>query len=85
MHCKVQSFSLNYLVLMCIFQVHGKATEGGLLGEIGVLCNKPQPFTFRTTKLSQVLRISRPKLMDIIQENAEDGEIIRINLQQVNV
>ncbi|KAM3351457.1 hypothetical protein ACQJBY_023439 [Aegilops geniculata] len=66
-------------------QVYGKATEGGLLGEIGVLCNKPQPFTFRTAKLSQVLRISRPKLMDIIQENAEDGEIIRINLEQVNV
>ncbi|KAM0829483.1 hypothetical protein ACQ4PT_066829 [Festuca glaucescens] len=66
-------------------QVYGKATEGGLLGEIGVLCNKPQTFTFRTIKLSQVLRISRPKLMDIIQENAEDGEIIRINLQQVNV
>uniref|UniRef100_A0ACD5VT13 Uncharacterized protein n=1 Tax=Avena sativa TaxID=4498 RepID=A0ACD5VT13_AVESA len=66
-------------------QVYGKATEGGLLGETGVLCNKPQPFTFRTTKLSQVLRISRPKLMDIIQENAEDGEIIRINLQQVNI
>ncbi|KAM0922045.1 hypothetical protein ACQ4PT_006451 [Festuca glaucescens] len=65
-------------------QVYGKATEGGLLGEIGVLCNKPQTFTFRTTKLSQVLRISRPKLVDIIQENAEDGEIIRINLQQVN-
>jgi CRP-like cAMP-binding protein len=69
---------------MCAFQVCGKTTEGGLLGEIGVLCNKPQTFTFRTTKLSQVLRISRPKLMDIIQENAEDGEIIRINLQQVN-
>uniref|UniRef100_A0ACD5VKS5 Uncharacterized protein n=1 Tax=Avena sativa TaxID=4498 RepID=A0ACD5VKS5_AVESA len=66
-------------------QVYGKATEGGLLGETGVLCNKPQPFTFRTTKLSQVLRISRPKLMDIIQENAHDGEIIRINLQQVNI
>ncbi|XP_047056823.1 potassium channel KAT3-like [Lolium rigidum] len=65
-------------------RVCGKTTEGGLLGEIGVLCNKPQTFTFRTTKLSQVLRISRPKLMDIIQENAEDGEIIRLNLQQVN-
>jgi CRP-like cAMP-binding protein len=70
---------------MCVFQVYGKATGGGLLGEIGVLCNKPQAFTFRTTKLSQVLRISRLKLMDILQENAEDGEIIRINLLQVNI
>lgn len=66
-------------------QVYGKAAEGELLGEIGVLCNKRQPFTFRTTKLSQILRISRSKLMDIIQENTEDGEIIRSNLQQVNI
>jgi len=46
--------------------------------------NQPQPFTFRTTKLSQVLRISRSKLMDIMQENREDGEIIRSNFQQVS-
>ncbi|KAL5227465.1 hypothetical protein ABZP36_015730 [Zizania latifolia] len=38
-------------------QVYGRAVEGELLGEFGVLCNKPQPFTFRTAKLSQILRI----------------------------
>ncbi|CAD6229775.1 unnamed protein product [Miscanthus lutarioriparius] len=63
-------------------QVYGKAAEGELLGEIGVMSNKPQPFTFRTTKLSQILRIGRSKLMDIVQENAEDGQIIRNNFQQ---
>lgn len=68
-----------------MFQVYRRAAEGELLGEIGVLCNKPQSFTFRTTKLSQILRISRKKLLGIIQENREDGDIIRSNLQQVNV
>ncbi|TVT97088.1 hypothetical protein EJB05_57687 [Eragrostis curvula] len=63
-------------------QVYGKAAEGELLGEIGVMYNRPQPFTFRTSKLSQILRISRPKLMEIIQENGEDGQIIRSNIQQ---
>ncbi|KAK3165484.1 hypothetical protein QOZ80_1AG0033730 [Eleusine coracana subsp. coracana] len=63
-------------------QVYGKAREGELLGEIGVMCNSPQPFTFRTSKLSQILWISRPKLMEIIQENGEDGQIIRSNIQQ---
>ncbi|CAO1946030.1 unnamed protein product [Urochloa humidicola] len=58
------------------------AAEGELLGEIGVMSNKPQPFTFRTTKLSQILRISRSKLMDIMQENREDGQTIRSNFQQ---
>lgn len=67
-----------------MFQVYGKAAEGELLGEIGIMSNKSQPFTFRTTKLSQILRIGRSKLMDIMQENGEDGQIIRSNFQQVN-
>lgn len=67
-----------------MFQIYRKADEGELLGEIGVMCNSPQPFTFRTSKLSQILRISRPKLMEILQENGEDGQIIRSNIQQVN-
>ncbi|KAK8453685.1 hypothetical protein SEVIR_5G326800v4 [Setaria viridis] len=64
-------------------QIYGKVAEGELLGEIGVMSNKPQPFTFRATKLSQILRISRSKLMDIMQENREDGQTISSNFQQV--
>ncbi|CAL4947379.1 unnamed protein product [Urochloa decumbens] len=63
-------------------QIYGKAAEGEVLGEIGVMSNKPQPFTFRTTKLSQILRVSRSKLMDIMQENRDDGQTIRSNFQQ---
>ncbi|CAN6446388.1 unnamed protein product [Victoria cruziana] len=60
-------------------QVHGEATDGEMFGEIGVLCYKPQPFTVRTSKLSQILRLRRSSLMNIIQTNNEDGNIIMGN------
>ncbi|CAL5411589.1 unnamed protein product [Camellia sinensis] len=60
--------------------VLGKAIAGDMFGEIGVLCYRPQPFTVRTTEISQILRMSRITLMNIIQENKEDGDIIMNNL-----
>ncbi|ONK81092.1 uncharacterized protein A4U43_C01F25190 [Asparagus officinalis] len=65
-----------------IEQVHGRASSGEVFGEVGVLCYKPQPFTVRTTELSQILRLSRTTLMNIIQENKEDGNIVMNNLFQ---
>ncbi|KAF8408914.1 hypothetical protein HHK36_004984 [Tetracentron sinense] len=61
-------------------QVHGKAVIGEMFGEIGVLCYRPQPFTVRTTELSQILRLNRTSLLNIIQTNMEDGSIIMNNL-----
>ncbi|XP_058198580.1 potassium channel KAT3-like [Rhododendron vialii] len=61
-------------------QVFGKATAGEIFGEIGVLCNRPQPFTFRTTEISQMLRLNRSKLMKLIQENTKDCDTIMNNL-----
>ncbi|KAA8514934.1 hypothetical protein F0562_018280 [Nyssa sinensis] len=63
-------------------QVLGKAVAGDTLGEIGVLCHRPQPFTVRTTEICQILRLSRTTLMNIIQVNTEDGSIIMNNLFQ---
>ncbi|CAL5345323.1 unnamed protein product [Camellia sinensis] len=60
--------------------VLGKAIAGDMFREIGVLCYRPQPFTVRTTEISQILRMSRITLMNIIQENKEDGDIIMNNL-----
>ncbi|TVU22842.1 hypothetical protein EJB05_32562, partial [Eragrostis curvula] len=37
-------------------QVHRMLSSGDIFGEIGTLCNVPQPFTFCTTKVSQLLR-----------------------------
>ncbi|XP_020523489.1 potassium channel KAT2 isoform X2 [Amborella trichopoda] len=63
-------------------QVHGRAFSGEMFGEIGVLCCRPQPFTVRTTELSQILRLNRTPLMNIIQANEEEGKIIMNNLFQ---
>lgn len=46
---------------------------------------RPQPFTVRTTELSQLLRLKRASLMNIIQTNIEDGRIIMNNLFQVYI
>ena len=54
-----------------------------MFGEVGVLCHMPQPFTVRTTELSQILRLSGATLMNIIRENTQDGAIIMNNLFQV--
>ncbi|KAM0938615.1 putative cyclic nucleotide-binding domain, potassium channel, voltage-dependent, EAG/ELK/ERG [Dioscorea sansibarensis] len=62
--------------------VYGRAASGEVFGEIGVLCRKPQPFTFRTTELSQILRLNRDVLMNIIRENKEDGTILMNNFLQ---
>ncbi|KAG8634670.1 potassium channel KAT1 isoform X2 [Manihot esculenta] len=63
-----------------IYQVIGKATAGDIFGEIGVLYCRPQPFTARTSEISQILRLSRTSLINTIQANMEDGHIIMNNL-----
>ncbi|KAJ4878116.1 Potassium channel KAT1 [Raphanus sativus] len=61
-------------------QIQGKAVVGDMFGEIGVLCCRPQPFTVKTTELSQILRISRRSLMSAMHAHAEDGRVIMNNL-----
>ncbi len=57
---------------------------GDIVGEIGVLCYIPQPFTVCTRKLSQVLRLDRSVFMCIVQSFPEDGQRIVDNLLQVS-
>ncbi|KAL5989966.1 hypothetical protein ACLOJK_010861 [Asimina triloba] len=64
-------------------QIQGRAFPGEVFGEIGVLCNKPQPFTAQTRELSQILRLSRASLTNIINANLEDGSIIMNNLAKL--
>ncbi|XP_056158482.1 potassium channel KAT1-like isoform X2 [Syzygium oleosum] len=61
-------------------QVLGKAVTGDVLGEIGVLCYRPQPFSVRTTEVSQILRLTSTSLVNIMQVNKEDGHVIMNNL-----
>ncbi|XP_030549976.2 potassium channel AKT1-like [Rhodamnia argentea] len=63
-------------------QVVGEAKTGDLCGEIGVLCYRPQLFTVRTKRLSQLLRLNRTTFLNIVQANVGDGTIIVNNLLQ---
>ena len=60
------------------------AHAGDVIGEIGVLCYMPQPFTVRSRKLSQLLRLDRIVFMNIVQSFKEDGQRIVDNLLQVS-
>ncbi|XP_051114033.1 potassium channel AKT1-like [Andrographis paniculata] len=61
-------------------QVVGEAKAGELCGEIGVLCVRPQLYTVRTKRLSQLLRLDRNTFLSIIQSHVGDGTIIINNL-----
>ncbi|XP_041005098.1 potassium channel AKT1-like [Juglans microcarpa x Juglans regia] len=63
-------------------QVVGEAKTGDVCGEIGVLCYRPQLFTVRTKRLSQLLRVNRTTFLNIVQSNVGDGNIIMNNLLQ---
>jgi len=59
------------------------AHSADVIGEIGVLCYMPQPFTVRSRKLSQLLRLDRIVFMNIVKSFKEDGQRIVDNLLQV--
>lgn len=61
-------------------QILKKATAGDTFGEIGVLYCTPQPFTVRTTELSQILRLSRISLMNSLHAYPEAAQIIMKNI-----
>ncbi|KAG6555465.1 hypothetical protein Mapa_002696 [Marchantia paleacea] len=63
-------------------EVLAKLEDGDLVGEIGVLCYIPQPFTVRTLKLTQLLRLDRVKFISIVQSNIEDGQKVIDNMLQ---
>lgn len=54
-----------------------------MFGEIGVILNIPQPFTVRTKRLSQVIRISHNHFKQLVHPNSDDGKIIASNFIQV--
>lgn len=54
-----------------------------MMGEIGVIFNIPQPFTVRTKRLSQVVRISHHHFKQMVQPQSLDGKKILSNFIQV--
>ncbi|OIV96502.1 hypothetical protein TanjilG_07894 [Lupinus angustifolius] len=57
----------------------GEAHSSDVLGEIGVLCYRPQLFTVRTKRLTQLLRLNRTTFLNLAQSNVGDGTIIMNN------
>lgn len=56
-----------------------------MFGELGVIFNIPQPFTVRSKRLSQVIRISHHHFKQLLQPFSEDGKIILTNFLQVEI
>ncbi|KAK8319111.1 hypothetical protein V6Z11_A13G217400 [Gossypium hirsutum] len=63
-------------------QFLSKLGAADMAGEIGVIFNIPQPFTVRTKRLSQVVRISHHHFKQMIQPQGEDGKIIIANFMK---
>ncbi|XP_042039462.1 potassium channel AKT1-like [Salvia splendens] len=61
-------------------RVVGVMKTGDVCGEVGLLCYRPQVFTVRTKRLSQLLRLNRTALMNVLQNNVGDATIIMNNL-----
>ncbi|GFZ08426.1 potassium channel protein [Actinidia rufa] len=64
------------------FQFLSKLGSADMAGEIGVIFNIPQPFTVRTKRLSQVIRISHQHFKQMVQQHNADGKIIISNFIQ---
>ncbi|KAH9288120.1 hypothetical protein KI387_032237 [Taxus chinensis] len=62
--------------------VESIGSEGDVFGEVAVLCDKPQTFTMRTRKLSQLLRLSGDVLLDKMQMRRREAMIILNNFFQ---
>ncbi|KAJ9168346.1 hypothetical protein P3X46_019886 [Hevea brasiliensis] len=63
-------------------QFLSKLGAADMAGEIGVIFNIPQPFTVRTKRLSQVIRISHHHFKHMVQPQSEDGKTIVSNFLQ---
>ncbi|MCL7021737.1 hypothetical protein MKW94_016244, partial [Papaver nudicaule] len=63
-------------------QVISNLGPSDMEGEIGVLFNIPQPFTVRSKRLSQVIRISHQHFKQIVQQHAVDGARVISNFTE---
>ncbi|KAL8063509.1 hypothetical protein ABFX02_01G030600 [Erythranthe guttata] len=61
-------------------RVVGELVTGDVCGEVGVVCYRPQVFTVRTKRLSQLLRLNRTSFFNILQANVGDATVIMNNL-----
>ncbi|RZC75347.1 hypothetical protein C5167_050830 [Papaver somniferum] len=63
-------------------QILSKLGHYEMAGEIAVLFNIPQPFTVRTKRCTQVLRISHQDFKEIVRQHDDDGQTIISNVTE---
>ncbi|KAL5729315.1 hypothetical protein ACHQM5_002286 [Ranunculus cassubicifolius] len=63
-------------------QFLSKLGPADMAGEIGVIFNVPQPFTVRSRRLSQVIRISHQHFKEHVEPHVADGITILNNFKQ---
>ncbi|KAH0705831.1 hypothetical protein KY289_010907 [Solanum tuberosum] len=72
----------DFYIIVSGALIIGKAVAGESFGEIGVLLGRPQPYAIRSTKISQILCLSRKTFLNILRDNQEDERIKMRNLVQ---
>lgn len=56
----------------------------GIVGDVAVICNIPQPYTVRVCELCSLLRIDKQSLTSILQIYFKDNSQILSNLLKVH-
>lgn len=65
-----------------LFQLVMRIGPHGMAGEMGVIFGVPQPFTIRSSRLTQAVCISNSHLMQILRSNTEDANTVHANFVQ---
>ncbi|KAH9625216.1 hypothetical protein KSS87_003596 [Heliosperma pusillum] len=64
--------------------VVGTLEGGDIFGEVAALCSTPQPYTFRTKTLAQLLRLKTSALIDAMKLKQDDNLLMFKNFLQRN-
>jgi CRP-like cAMP-binding protein len=67
---------------VALFKLVLKVGPQGMAGEMGVILGTPQPFTVRSRRLTQVVRIGRSHLLQILRPNTADADTVHANFVQ---
>ncbi|PUZ55035.1 hypothetical protein GQ55_5G180000 [Panicum hallii var. hallii] len=59
-----------------------KVGPHGMAGELGVIFGIPQPFTVRSRRLTEVVRIGQSHLLQILRPNTADADTVHANFVQ---
>ena len=59
-----------------------KVGPHGMAGELGVIFGIPQPFTVRSRRLTEVVRIGQSHLLRILRPNTADAGTVHANFVQ---